>query len=187
MRNLKFFNENGYFIIDKVFSKEQCNELVHLALELNNKDDLVPIMNIHNLSGKILDYMSNGISMDPVNLFKWANNNTLFIKKPLYNIINCSSKEDDIYFVSSYYNNNDNNDVKLGNKLIEYTDKVYYKNGIYDKVYYDSTLTEAKLKKPYAYSGYFKYKDLNFTKIHSIFYFEDKINFIGGMWDNIFN
>mgnify|MGYP001257330348 CR=1 FL=1 len=135
----------------------------------------------------ILDYMSNGISMDPVNLFKWANNNTLFIKKPLYNIINCSSKEDDIYFVSSYYNNNDNNDIKLGNKLIEYTDKVYYKNGIYDKVYYDSTLTEAKIKKPYAYSGFFKYKDLNFTDIHSIFYFEKKINFIGGMWDNVFN
>ena len=57
MRNLKFFNENGYFIIDKVFSKEQCNELVRLALELNNKDNLVPIMNIHNLSENIRLYV----------------------------------------------------------------------------------------------------------------------------------
>ena len=69
MKNLKFFNENGYFIIDKVFSKEQCNELVHLALELNNKDNLVPIMNIHNLSGKILDYMSNDLIIDFINNF----------------------------------------------------------------------------------------------------------------------
>ena len=32
----------------------------------------------------------------------------------------------------------------------------------------------------------FIYRDLNFTDLHSIFYFKNEIRFIGGMWDNLF-
>lgn len=134
----------------------------------------------------ILDYLSNGMSMDPINIFKEPNTNSYFHSFPLYNMINCTSIDDDFYLLTGYSNHNSDK-IKLGNKLVEYTDKVFYKNGIYDKVYYDSTLTEADVETPYAYNGYFKYKDLNFSDIHSVFYFKNKLNFIGNMWSNVFN
>ena len=69
---------------------------------------------------------------------------------------------------------------------MKYTDRVYYKNGIYDKIYFDSSLTSADLREPYLFTDFkFTYRDLNFTDLHSIFYFKNEIRFIGGMWDNL--
>lgn len=59
MTNLNFFNENGYVIIDKVFSEKDCDDLIKLAINLNKKDNFIPIMNIHNLSEVVKEYMSN--------------------------------------------------------------------------------------------------------------------------------
>ena len=36
----------------------------------------------------------------------------------------------------------------LNDDLIRFTDLVYYKNGIFDKVYYDSSLVNAKIRSP---------------------------------------
>ena len=59
MNETKFFLENGYYIIDHVFSDLYCDEIIELAKNLNYKEDFVPIMNIHKSSSKIIDLMSN--------------------------------------------------------------------------------------------------------------------------------
>ena len=38
----------------------------------------------------------------------------------------------------------------------------------------------------YANDVKFNFLDLEFDDVHSVFYFEKNINFIGGMWANIF-
>ena len=78
--------------------------------------------------------------------------------------------------------------IHLHDDLIHYSDRIYYKNGIYDKLYYDSSLTRAPIViSMYNDQKYFQYKDLCLEKPISIFYFENKIHFTGGMWDNIFS
>tara|TARA_A100001011_G_C13778734_1_gene622279 strand:- start:265 stop:534 length:270 start_codon:yes stop_codon:yes gene_type:complete len=76
--------------------------------------------------------------------------------------------------------------------LVKFSDYIYYKNGIYDKLYYDDTLVNAIIKSPSSLimeddidNFFFTYKDLFFEKIDSIFYFENKINFVGSMWKNV--
>ena len=81
-----------------------------------------------------------------------------------------------------------NKQAKLHNDLIRYSDRIYYKNGIFDKLYYDSSLTYAPIVlSMYNNQNYFQYKDLCFERAMNIFYFEDSIQFIGGMWDNVFS
>jgi len=77
------------------------------------------------------------------------------------------------------------NNNKISSNLIKFTDKVFYKNGLYDKVYYDSSLIHNKIIDVKDYEVYFKFFDLEFNNVDNIFYFENKINFIGGMWDNL--
>ena len=58
---------------------------------------------------------------------------------------------------------------------------------IRDRLYYDSSLTKATIiVAMYHNQEYFKYKDLYLKNPISIFYFENPVYFIGGMWDNIF-
>ncbi len=57
--DIDFFCKNGYLILEKIFSNDECNEIVKLAEIHNLKDDYVPIMNLHQSSDKILKYMSN--------------------------------------------------------------------------------------------------------------------------------
>lgn len=137
----------------------------------------------------ILDYLSNDLSMDPVNLFK-EKNDISFINSDTGNIkINCSSLNENIeLFLTSNINNSSR--IAISNELISYSDYIYYKNGIYDKLYYDSTLVEAPLKTPDINSWAnmkfkFCYKDLIFDRIDSIFYFENRIKFVGSMWENL--
>ena len=79
------------------------------------------------------------------------------------------------------------NRYNVNGKLIDYTDNIYYKNGIMDKIYYDSTLTKAVIKQPIFYQNHiFKYKDMYFDKIASVFYFDNNLNFVGSVWDNLY-
>lgn len=147
----------------------------------------------------IIDYLSNAISMDPINIFKKPDT-IIFDKsrnmksrnmKSRNNFetiaINCYSKREKIDLQACF--DIDNYKIlKIGNKLIDYTDKIYYKNGIMDKVYYDTTLTRAKIYQPKNSRDFrFIYRDLSFNKIDSIFYFDNPLNFVGSMWDNIYN
>jgi hypothetical protein len=176
-----------------------------------------------NLTGKygtlILDYLSNELSMDPVNLFRFPptrsdgavvynvihenpyhphspyflnhpmnkKTNDIYQTKNIY--IDCRSKKDNIKL--TFKMNVDKIKeitVTTSKELVFFSDYIYYKNGIYDKLYYDDTLVNAKIKSPNSIEDVeilFVYKDLFFEKIDSIFYFQNKINFVGSMWENI--
>ena len=142
--------------------------------------------NNDNYGTLIVDYLSNEISMDPVNVIKFKDN-IKFSNNDIYKTIDCKSKIENIdlklNFTTFYDYSN-----KISDKLVKYTDRVFYKNGIMDKVYYDSTLTDATVRSPLIYNNLtFNYKGLKFTELDSIFYFTNKLNFIGGMWANIFD
>lgn len=133
----------------------------------------------------ILDYLSNGLSLDPLNIFK-SENDIKFSKNDKKILIDCLSERDDIdlrlnFSIEKY------NRYNVNGKLIDYTDNIYYKNGIMDKIYYDSTLTKAVIKQPIFYQNQvFKYKDMYFDKIASVFYFDNNLNFVGSVWDNLY-
>ena len=123
--------------------------------------------------------------MDPLNIIKWKED-LVYNKYDVFNYIECNSKRDrielNINFTAEYAKK-----IEINEDLVKYTDRVYYKNGIYDKIYFDSSLTSADLREPYLFTDFkFIYRDLNFTDLHSIFYFKNEIRFIGGMWDNLF-
>ena len=141
----------------------------------------------------LLDYTSNELSLDPYNGFK--QNECIQYNFPDHKTtsatVSSHSQQDSIFFHSSYLPLNYHPPkvrIHLHDDLINYSDRIYYKNGIYDKLYYDSSLTRAPIViSMYNDQKYFQYKDLCFEKPMSIFYFENKINFIGGMWDNLFS
>ena len=142
--------------------------------------------NNNNYGTLIVDYLSNEISMDPVNVIKFKDN-IKFQNVDIYKVINCKSIMESIDLKLNFTTIYDF-DNKISNKLVRYTDRVFYKNGIMDKVYYDSTLTDAEVRSPLIFNNLtFNYKGLNFTELDSIFYFTNKLNFIGGMWANIFD
>lgn len=135
----------------------------------------------------ILDYLSNGISMDPVNIFRNSDKkkNIIFKKgDDNTNIIYCKNKKENILLNIKYKLTNYK--FFMGNKLIEFTDWAFYKNGIGDKVYYDSSLVEAStLNGILTDKSLFIYKDLVFHKPESVFFFNNQLNFIGSMWHNL--
>tara|TARA_B100000902_G_scaffold397269_1_gene460505 strand:+ start:12239 stop:13006 length:768 start_codon:yes stop_codon:yes gene_type:complete len=134
----------------------------------------------------ILDYLSDGLSLDPINMFKRSNKMT-FLKDNGYNIIHCESNKQEITLDLSYSILNSEK-FKMSKELVDYTDNIYYKNGIMDKIYYDSSLTRANIKETNFISNFvFKYKDLEFENIDSIFYFEDELRFVGSVWNNIYD
>ena len=76
--------------------------------------------------------------------------------------------------------------VLLENKT-EFSDIIYYKNGIYDKLYYDSSLVKAVIEEPYIIQdSVFYYRNMCFYEPDSVFYFKHPISFVGSMWDNVF-
>lgn len=134
----------------------------------------------------ILDYISDGISLDPINLFK-KSNKISFLRENGYNIIDCTSLHQDIDLQLSYSVLN-GEDFTMSKELVDFTDNIYYKNGIMDKIYYDSSLTRAKITETNFISNFhFRYRDLEFTEIDSIFYFRDELRFVGSVWDNLYN
>tara|TARA_B100001093_G_C26838269_1_gene1019360 strand:- start:675 stop:1436 length:762 start_codon:yes stop_codon:yes gene_type:complete len=133
----------------------------------------------------ILDYESNALSMDPVNIFK-SKGNVSFTNNNEKVIGLCKSDNLDLQF-ECMYNNKDKN-FRISDNLIEYSDKIFYTNSIYDKLFYDSSLTKANIKSPNTVEKiYFKFGDLIFDNPDSIFYFTENINFAGSIWNNLYD
>ena len=128
----------------------------------------------------IIDYLSNSLSMDPVNVFK----NSISMN---YNDGNIIGKSDYIFLNTSIDISPKNPNFVIDNDLVKYSDIIYYTNGIYDKLFYDSSLTEATLKIPKIKHISFNYLNLTFNRPDSIFYFKNKINFVGAVWFNLLN
>lgn len=133
----------------------------------------------------IMDYASNILSLDPENLFK-SPNNIDFSYNDEYILGNAKN---DNFILNFYYNHKINTFEfnKLNSNLIKFTDKIYYPNGYYDKLYYDSSLIHNKIVLCNDFNIYFKFLDIEFTDIDSVFYFKNKINFVGGLWHNLYN
>lgn len=139
-----------------------------------------------NYGTLIIDYLSNELSMDPVNIFK-NKDFTDFLSKDNFKTINCQSISENITLNLNFSTIMDKKN-KLSDSLIKYTDKIFYRNGIFDKLYYDSTLVDADVRIPRFYFNFsFHYKELNFENADSIFFFKNPINFIGSMWYNLNN
>ena len=140
----------------------------------------------NNYGTLILDYCSNSLSLDPVNLFK-DKQNAKFYKDG--DNLHYEVTNDKINFVMDFnYLKTKINRFLLSDNLIQFTDNIYYKNGICDKLFYDSSLVRSVIKIPSKINNFkFFYKNIQFDKIHSIFYFENKINFICGLWHNLYN
>lgn len=134
----------------------------------------------------ILDYESNALSMDPVNIFKNKNKDDVYFKYINGNIL-AKCKSDNIELnLECNYDSNDL-DFELGENLVDYSDKIFYTNSIYDKLFYDTSLTKAKTKIPtFVKDVKFRFGDLIFEKPESIFYFEDELNFVGSIWNNLY-
>ena len=124
----------------------------------------------------ILDYISDGISLDPVSLFKKPTSIS-FQRENGYNIIDCTSSRQKIDLQLAYSVLNDET-FTMSHELVDYTDNIYY----------DSSLTRAEIRQTNFVSNFrFKYRDLEFTEIDSVFYFRDELRFVGSLWDNLYN
>lgn len=132
----------------------------------------------------ILDYVSNTLSMDPVNIFKKSINKIKFENDQNVNKLYVDSKDDEIFLDLKYKLSKD--DFYLSNKLLQSTDLAYYKNGVADKVFYDSSLGSADTKYGELIDkSIFKYRGLEFYYPDSLFYFDNSLNFIGSVWNNL--
>lgn len=134
----------------------------------------------------IMDYTSNLLSVDPDNIFK-KSCPTKFSKDLSNNVLSCFAYSDNIIFELQYNYNNIISEEKINKKMVKYTDKIFYNNGIYDKLYYDSSLIHNKLLVPRYFYIYFNFMGIEFSNPESIFFFNDQLNFVGGMWKNLHN
>ena len=137
----------------------------------------------------IIDYVSNLLSVDPDNIFKLKNNINF---KKNNNIISGNANNENINLKFNY-NNIDNNNIdnnnkikKLSNDLIQKSEYIFYNNGIYDKLYYDSSLINNPIITTRDFNLEFDFLNIQFNNVDSIFYFENEINFVGGMWYNLY-
>lgn len=134
----------------------------------------------------ILDYCSNFLSLDPVELFK-GGQNTRFWRDGEFLRYYIGNEKMKFEMELDYLRTRDKN-FQISNSLIQFTDNIYYKNGICDKLFYDSSLLNAVMKIPQKYGRFlFEYKNLSFNRIHSIFYFKNSIDFMCGIWHNLYN
>lgn len=139
----------------------------------------------NNYGTLILDYCSNFLSLDPVDLFK-NGEQALFLQKN--NNFQYKIKNNDINFDINLKIIEKTIKNEISESLIKFTDNIFYKNGICDKLYYDSSLVKSNILFPEFYKDFsFEYKQLNLKKIHSIFLFKDRMNFICGLWHNLYN
>lgn len=138
-----------------------------------------------NIGTVIMDYCSNYLSMDPVNIFKLPDNISFIYNDKNKNIDGFADSKN-IKLNMKFDTDSTHNFNKLSNDIVLFTDKIFYMNGIYDKLYYDSSLINNKIIVPLLANISFKFFDLEFDKPSSIFYFKDEINFVGGIWYNLF-
>ena len=134
----------------------------------------------------IMDYSSNFLSLDPVNIFK--DKGICNFKK--YRNKYSFNAENDNFKLSGKFLRNEDKDfgILLNKKIIAHTDNIFYLNGIYDKLYYDSSLVKSSIRLPnYVDSIKFKFLDIEFNHVDSIFYFADPLNFVGAIWSNLYD
>ena len=69
-KKLEFFKNNGYVILDNIFSNEECDSVVNCAHDvLGENTDLTPLMNIHKSSEIIQSFMSKQKLINFINLY----------------------------------------------------------------------------------------------------------------------
>jgi len=132
----------------------------------------------------ILDYTSNSLSMDPVNIFKARSFSTHYINND--NEMDITSISENFHIFGRIGIDNSDSKFVTNRDLHKFTDNVFYRNGIYDKIYYDSSLTHCNTLKPKHSKITFKLYNQEYINPDSIFYFEKPICFSGEMWSNIF-
>ena len=136
--------------------------------------------------------------MDPIFIFK-QKEPLLFLNENLHNNhyithIFTNSEKDDIHLNITLipWNYGSVECCNLQNRhihddLIQYSDAIYYKNGIIDKLFYDSTLVNADIHFPgISNQEIFYYRGIIFKDPDHVFYFVNPIRFVGGMWENVF-
>ena len=90
------------------------------------------------------------------------------------------------YKITSVNLNNKLYNDRLSSDLIKYTDRIYYLDGIYDKLFYDTTLLNNPIIFTQDNDVEFSFNGCVFNKPDSVFVFNKPIDFVGGMWKNLF-
>ena len=135
----------------------------------------------------IMDYCSNFLSLDPDNIFKLPEV-ALYTRDKLFNkTYTFKAKNKNIDFFLNYSVSHLDKNFNISNQLVYFTDKIFYNNALYDKLYYDTSLILAKTKIPNINNLSFKFYDLIFDKPDSVFYFIDELRFVCAMWNNLDN
>lgn len=195
------FDKNGGLNLEKIKISQNEDEKYYLSVNIYNcssplfellgKDKITRceintyVINEKNEKGTLItDYTSNMLSMDPVNIFK-KSCFTKFDKRD--NNIFCSTKCDSLELNFNYTINKNDEYFTMNKELHDFTDIIFYKNGVYDKLYYDKTLIDGVTQIPSYSDIYFRFGSIVLTSPRSVFYFRDEIKFSGGMWDNIFD
>ena len=134
----------------------------------------------------IMDYDSNILSLDPDNLFKKSSSHDMSFSNVngfVYGYVNTKNYKLKFDYDSNYryYNNK-----KINSELIKLTDNIFYNTGLYDKLYYDSSLIHNNIYEC-DNNVVFEFLDLKFKEPESVFYFSKPINFVGGLWYNIYD
>lgn len=206
-------NAEQYNIINKILKKNDNFEILPTTITDESKKDYFLSINIYNCTSPlfdyinndfstrcelntyvidkknnlkgtlIIDYVSNMLSLDPDHLFK-KKGNIKFYKKNNKIFGMANNNNFNLKFNFDYSKNTNNN--KLSSSLIKYTDAIYYNCGLFDKLYYDSSLTDNNVIICNDNHIKFKFMNIEFDKVDSVFFFENKINFVGGLWKNIF-
>ena len=188
-KNLKFNMEkinmqknlkSGYYLSLNVYN---CTSPVFLNDKVTTRFEINTYVNDECRKGTlIIDYLSNELSMDPVNIFKrlsslcYSNNKIVGKSKSQQIFLETKIKTD---IINDEY-------IYIHNDLVDYSDNIFYMNGIYDKLFYDASLTKAILKKPTLCDLNFTFLNITFSEPECVFYFENQIDFVGGVWYNIF-
>ena len=136
----------------------------------------------------IIDYCSDQLSMDPVNVFKQKSDLWyLGVKDKFNNLLNgfCSSENITLFLDMKNKLSDNDNKINISDDLIKYSDKIYYSNGVYDKLYFDSTLIYPTLAVPDLVHHNFNFYNFTFDKPDNYFYFKDGISFSGSIWNNL--
>ena len=205
LSNIKSYlddNTNGLEIIPSSLLKDNNNKDYFLSINIYNCTsplfDFISEepatrceLNIYvkdkyeNEGTLIVDYASNILSLDPDNLFKSSGKINFNMKNETIN-----GYVNDKKFCLGFYYDILSNELpynKLSADLIKLSDRIYYKNGLYDKLYYDTSLIDNKIVDCKDYNVYFKFLGMRFEEVDSVFFFENEINFVGGLWDNLYN
>ena len=177
---LEVSEEPAYYLSLNIYN---CTSPVFLNDKETTRFEINTYVNDNcNKGTLIIDYLSNELSMDPVNIFKRLSS----LKYKNGEIIG-KSKSQNIYLYTNLSVDLSNDEYYIiQDDLMDYSDNIFYTNGIYDKLFYDASLTRASLRIPQVHNLTFSFLNMTFNNPHSIFYFEDQIDFVGGVWYNIF-